>query len=188
MWGICLTQVIALASAWWGGPPWTAADARLLAGRPGGRPRARAPAPHRSTERGLPASSRYPTKLFPDRSLIRHRIASPYARSRLAWRRNAESEEKSTPQPGFSVPSVPSRRSLTTRSLRPKRHNSHQISGIADHEVAPCGIAESSKSPHKLLTSYLKMIKLHIQTDSGPFALKEVCWVLSLRKKEWTFR
>src|ERR1039457_6165423 len=44
-----------------GRPPWPAADARLLAGRPGGRPRARAPAPHRSTERGLPESSRYPT-------------------------------------------------------------------------------------------------------------------------------
>src|ERR1019366_3524778 len=97
-------------------------------------------------------------RLFPDRSLIRHRIASPYARSRLAWRRNAESEEKSTPRHGFSVPSVPSRRSLTTRSLRPKSHNSHQISGIADHEVAPCGIAESWKSPHKVLTSYAKMI------------------------------
>src|ERR1019366_7874758 len=35
---------------------------RLLAGRPGGRPRARAPAPHRSTERGLPESSRYPNR------------------------------------------------------------------------------------------------------------------------------
>src|ERR1035441_4866458 len=37
-----------------GRSPWTAADARvrLLAGRPGGRPRARAPAPHRSAERG----------------------------------------------------------------------------------------------------------------------------------------
>src|SRR5450759_4682782 len=46
-----------------GRSPWTEADAlvRLLAGRPGGRPRARAPAPHRSTERGLPESSRYPT-------------------------------------------------------------------------------------------------------------------------------
>jgi hypothetical protein len=58
-WGICLTQVIALASAWWGGPPGLRRS--LLAGRPGGRPRARAPAPHRSTERGLPESSRYPT-------------------------------------------------------------------------------------------------------------------------------
>src|SRR5664280_211666 len=37
---------------------------RLLAGRPGGRPRARAPAPHRATERGLPESSGYPTDLF----------------------------------------------------------------------------------------------------------------------------
>jgi len=43
-----------------GRSPWTAADARLLAGRPGGRPLARAPAPHRSTERGLPESSGYP--------------------------------------------------------------------------------------------------------------------------------
>ena len=43
-----------------GWSPWTAADARLLAGRPGGRPRARVPAPHRSKERGLPESSRYP--------------------------------------------------------------------------------------------------------------------------------
>ena len=33
---------------------------RLMAGRPGGRSRARAPAPHRATERGLPESSRYP--------------------------------------------------------------------------------------------------------------------------------
>src|ERR1017187_2984176 len=56
IWGICLV----------GRSPWTAADAlvRLLAGRPGGRPRARAPAPHRSTERGLPESSRYPTSRF----------------------------------------------------------------------------------------------------------------------------
>src|ERR1035438_2292269 len=55
-WGICLV----------GRSPWTAADAlvRLLAGQPGGRPRARAPAPHRSTERGLPESSRYPTSRF----------------------------------------------------------------------------------------------------------------------------
>src|SRR5664280_278003 len=45
-----------------GRSPWTAADARLLAGRPGGRPRARAPAPHRSTERGLPEASRYPNR------------------------------------------------------------------------------------------------------------------------------
>src|ERR1019366_5810487 len=45
---------------------------RLLAGRPGGRPRARAPAPHRSTERGLPESSGYPTS--PKRS-------SPQSRS-----------------------------------------------------------------------------------------------------------
>ena len=42
----------------WGGPPGpgvpSGGDAfvRLLAGRPGGRPWARAPAPHRSTERG----------------------------------------------------------------------------------------------------------------------------------------
>src|SRR5664280_3107810 len=43
-----------------GRSPWTAADARLLAGWPGGRPLARAPAPHRSTERGLPESSGYP--------------------------------------------------------------------------------------------------------------------------------
>ena len=51
----------------WGGPPGPGVPSgddalvRLLAGRPGGRPRARAPAPHRSTERGLPESSRYPT-------------------------------------------------------------------------------------------------------------------------------
>ena len=37
-----------------GRSPWTAADApvRLLAGRPGGQPRARAPAPHGSTDPG----------------------------------------------------------------------------------------------------------------------------------------
>src|ERR1017187_9679297 len=66
MWGICLTPVIALASALLGGPPRppAAPRVRLLAGRPGGRPRARAPAPHRATERGLPESSGYPTDLF----------------------------------------------------------------------------------------------------------------------------
>src|ERR1017187_4570654 len=66
MWGICLTPVIALASALLGGPPRppAAPRVRLRAGRPGGRPRARAPAPHRATERGLPESSGYPTDLF----------------------------------------------------------------------------------------------------------------------------
>src|ERR1039458_1642022 len=47
----------------WGGPPGPLvpsgddAFVRLLAGRPGGRPWARAPAPHRSTERGYRAPS-----------------------------------------------------------------------------------------------------------------------------------
>src|ERR1035438_4784643 len=57
-----LTQVIGSGISLVGRSPWTAADAlvRLLAGRPGGRPRARAPVPHSSPERGLPESSTYP--------------------------------------------------------------------------------------------------------------------------------
>src|ERR1019366_7179532 len=53
IWGKCLV----------GRSPWPGAAA-LVEARPGGRPRARAPAPHRSTERGLPESSRYPTSRF----------------------------------------------------------------------------------------------------------------------------
>src|ERR1039457_3887350 len=39
-WGICLTQVIALASAWWGGPPGPRRTPRPPAGRPARGPAA----------------------------------------------------------------------------------------------------------------------------------------------------
>src|ERR1039458_3757511 len=63
-----LTQVIGSGISLVGRSPWPAADAlvRLLAGRPGGRPRARAPVPHSSPERGLPESSTFPVRSIYD--------------------------------------------------------------------------------------------------------------------------
>src|ERR1035441_5374255 len=71
-WGMWLTQVIGSGISLVGRSPWTAADAlvRLLAGRPGGRPRARAPVPHSSPERGLPESSTYPVSTIKDRAAL----------------------------------------------------------------------------------------------------------------------
>ena len=67
-----MTQVIGSGISLVGRSPWTAADAlvRLLAGRPGGRPRARAPVPHSSPERGLPESSTYPVSTIKDRAAL----------------------------------------------------------------------------------------------------------------------
>src|ERR1017187_906436 len=59
---------------------------RLLAGPPGGRPPARAPAPHRSTERGLPESSRSPTtRVLKEVSIWWIAEISWQPRPRLPW-------------------------------------------------------------------------------------------------------
>jgi hypothetical protein len=64
--GIRLIQVIALSGSV-GRSPWTAPDAlvRPPAGRPGGRQRARAPAPHRATFQALAPSEDMKRGIFP---------------------------------------------------------------------------------------------------------------------------
>ena len=66
-WGSCLTQVIALAQARWGGPPGPrrTPSSALLGGRPGGRPRARAPAPHGFTHVGYLSQADTPIRGIP---------------------------------------------------------------------------------------------------------------------------
>src|ERR1035437_1290263 len=60
------SQVSALVSAGWGGPPGPGAPSgddalvRLLAGRPRGRPRAKPPAPHGATDAGYLSQAHSP--------------------------------------------------------------------------------------------------------------------------------
>ena len=87
-WGMWLTQVIGSGISLVGRSPWTAADAlvRLLAGRPGGRPRARAPVPHSSPERGLPESSTYPVRRNIATSMVRDCRTSAVRMAKLLMR------------------------------------------------------------------------------------------------------